>query len=505
MSTATLRFLLDGREIHLDGIAPTTTVLNWLREDAGRTGTKEGCAEGDCGACTVVVAEACDGRLRWRAINACIRLLPTLHGKALFTVESLRAADGGLHPAQQALVDCHGSQCGFCTPGFVMSLFGLYQTEAAPDRQRIDEALSGNLCRCTGYRPIIDAAHRMYALPAADALPPPAWRDDREGETALRAKLAALDDGRTLELATPAGRFIAPRTAAAFAAARLAQPEATVLAGGTDVGLWLTKQLRALPALLYAGAVAEFARIIEPADQPGALEIGAAVTLDDAFGALLRPYPELTELQRRFASRPIRNAGTLCGNIANGSPIGDALPALIALGAEVVLRRGDAVRRLALEDFYLDYRKQALAPGEFVAAVRVPARPAARADETWVLRAWKVSRRTDQDIAAVFAAFALHFERGTVRSARLVYGGMAGTPKRAAHAEAVLRGQPFDDAALADAQTALTHDFQPLTDLRASAGYRLAVAQNLLTRLQLDIAGTAPTRVDAEECRHACR
>ncbi|NMG63643.1 xanthine dehydrogenase small subunit [Azoarcus indigens] len=499
----TIRFLLDGREVQVTGLPPTTTLLDWLREHAGRSGTKEGCAEGDCGACTVVLADAHEGRLRWQAINACIRFLPTVHGKALFTVESLRAADGALHPAQRAMVDCHGSQCGFCTPGFVMSLFGLYQTQAQPDDSALADALSGNLCRCTGYRPILAAGRQMYALPAPQSthLPPPAWRDDPAAEADLLARLAALDDGAALRIDHPAGHYLAPRSAADFARQYAEAPHATILAGGTDVGLWVTKQLKPLPLLLHTGAVREFAHVGEYQDARGTwLEIGAAVSLEAAFAALLREYPEATELYRRFASRPIRNSGTLCGNVANGSPIGDSMPALIAVGAEVVLRRGEQLRSLPLEALYLDYRKKDLAAGEFVQAVRIPRRPA---QPGFVFRAWKIAKRHDQDISAVFAGFALRLEDGIVADARLAYGGMAGIPRRAAGAEAALRGRALDAATVAGARAALANDFQPLSDMRATAGYRLQVAQNLLTRLQLELQGQFPTRIHDEESRRA--
>lgn len=500
MNTEELHFLLDGRDVRLSHVSPTTTLLNWLREDQGRTGTKEGCAEGDCGACTVVLAEVCDGQLSWRSVNACIQFLPTLHGKALFTVESLRGAKGELHPAQAAMVSCHGSQCGFCTPGFVMSLFGLYQTEAAPDGDAVADALSGNLCRCTGYRPIVDAAQQMYQLaPSSGDLPAPQWQSPSDpAAKALLERLIALDsDNATLDIVHADGRFTAPRSLDEFASCAATHPDATILAGSTDIGLWVTKQFRALPHLIYLGRARELKRI---AEADGWLEIAAAVTLEDAFEAILPHYPELTELWRRFASRPIRNAGTLCGNIANGSPIGDSMPALIAIGAEVVLRHGDRTRVLPLEALYLGYQKKDLAPGEFVQCVRIPL---ARGPlDGHLLRAWKISKRQDQDISAVFAGFSIVHHHGIVSSARLAFGGMAGTPKRASHAEAALIGRPFDAAALSDARAALALDFQPLSDMRASAEYRMNVAQNLLTRLHHELAGH-PTRIDSVEAHHA--
>ncbi|MCL4801065.1 MAG: xanthine dehydrogenase small subunit [Burkholderiales bacterium] len=499
-----VRFVLDGEVHAVRDVAPTRTVLEYLREDLGRTGTKEGCAEGDCGACTVVVSEFADGRVRLRAMNACIQFLPTLDGKALFTVESLRnRATGALHPVQQALADGHGSQCGFCTPGFVMSLFALYKTDPAPDRAAVNDALAGNLCRCTGYRPIVDAAQTMYAL--GRALPPgaqgwmeaPAGVDTRAagaGERALARSLGRLVRRKSLALPHPAGTFYAPRSCAELAELRARLPDARLLAGGTDVGLWVTKQHRELGDLIYVGNVAEL-RTVDAADE---IAIGAAVPLADAAAAIVRRYPELGELLRRFASPPIRNAGTLAGNVANGSPIGDSMPALIALGARVALRRGKACRELALEDFYLGYQRTALAPGELVERVIVPARPAGLR-----FAAYKLSKRFDQDISAVCAAFALVLEGGRIAAARIAFGGMAATPRRAAACEAALAGATWSGETCERAAAALAHDYQPITDMRASAHYRLRVAQNLLRRFHLETTGAlgrepgqAPARLD---------
>lgn len=483
-----IRFYYQGALQQVDGAAPTRTVLQHLREDRHCTGTKEGCAEGDCGACTVVLGSLRDGQLQLKAVNACIQLLPTLDGKALFTVEDLQQADGALHPVQQAMVECHGSQCGFCTPGFVMSLWGVYLSQApgaAPSRRCIDDALSGNLCRCTGYRPIIDAAQRMQQLPhvafdrAALTAQLQALRRDSMAVHAAHADARADADA--------GARFFAPRTLDELVALRAAHPDACLLAGSTDVGLWITKQLRQLGDIIYLGQVAALQRIAVAA---GWLEIGAGASLNDAYAAVCQHYPrELGELWQRFASLPIRNAGTLGGNVANGSPIGDSMPWMMALGSQVVLRGPAGRRVLALEDFYLGYQKKDLAPDEFVEAVRVPLPALAPAR---VLRTYKLAKRFDQDISAVCAAFAVTLDGAAVAEARIAFGGMAATPKRAAQAEAAMQGQPWDEATLAAAMAALAQDYAPLSDMRASSGYRLKAAQNLLRRFWYESRPEAP-------------
>ncbi len=390
-SPAPLRFLLNGEPVTVTGVPPQATLLEYLREHGRCTGTKEGCAEGDCGACTVVLAEAIDGRLDWKPVNACIRLLPSVAGKAVFTVESLRSATGALHPVQQALVDCHGSQCGFCTPGFAMSLFGLYKNALRPSRGDIEDALSGNLCRCTGYRPIVAAAQAMYATAAAGwrgpGIAPDGSRTLTPEEEALAMQAASLGTPDTLAYESHGRRWWSPRTSKALAAILDAHPGARIVAGATDVGLWITKHHRDVGDIVYTGDVADLKVMRTTATH---VEIGAAVTLTDAFAALDATWPELHEAWARFASVPIRNSGTLGGNIANGSPIGDSMPVLLALDARLVLRRGDTSRELPLADFYLAYQKTALERGEFVAHVRIPLRmpphAAARLQDQQALR-----------------------------------------------------------------------------------------------------------------------
>jgi len=494
---AAFRFLLNGESVAVAGIAPQATLLDFLRGERRLTGTKEGCAEGDCGACTVVLAEpAADGPgLAWKPVNACIRLLPSVAGKAVFTVEALKSASGALHPAQRALVACHGSQCGFCTPGFAMSLFGLYKNAHRPARAAVEDALSGNLCRCTGYRPIVAAAQAMYEI----ELDGDGWRGPgrtADGspivtpeEIALADHLKALADRNPTTYEAAGRRWFAPRTADDFAAVVAAHPDARIVAGATDVGLWITKHQRDVGDIVYMGDVADLRRVVTT---PAHMAIGAACTLADAFAALDRDWPELHEAWSRFASVPIRNSGTLGGNVANGSPIGDSMPALIALGATVVLRHGDATRELPLEDLYLAYQKTALQPGEFVCEIRVPQRAAGV-----LVRAYKVSKRFEQDISSVFACFALTLDGTRIVSARIGCGGVSATPRRATATEAVLTNRPWDDAAADAAVRALAAEFAPIDDMRASAGYRRAVLANLLRRFRLETGGSAPlTRVE---------
>lgn len=505
--TNSLRFILNGKPVELTEVDPHTTLLDFVREQQRLTGTKEGCAEGDCGACTVVIGEltqdaAGRDRVSLTPINACIRLLPTLDGKAVFTVESLKAASGTLHPTQQAMVDCHGSQCGFCTPGFVMALFALFKNEVAPTRAQTCEAIAGNLCRCTGYRPILDAAQVMYQqstnataacttsmerwlfAPATHSAPP------LPGEAELAVQLRGLIRADALHMTSVQGRFIAPRSINDLSSAIIANPDAWILAGGTDIGLWITKALQTNATIIYTGEVAGLKRVDET-DQ--GIRIGAAVPLEPAFRAMNRLYPELAHVWTRFASRAIRSSGTLGGNIANGSPIGDSMPALIAIGAEVVLRRGEKQRTIPLEDLYLDYKKQSREPGEWVEAIAVSKRNAPGAMQ---IASYKNSKRNEQDISAVCAAMAIAVDRGVVSHCRIAYGGMAGTPKRAAHAEQALLGKTWSEVSVREAMDALTKDYSPMSDMRASAAYRMQVAQNHLLRFWLEGDGKSePVRV----------
>ncbi|HTV73095.1 MAG TPA: xanthine dehydrogenase small subunit, partial [Candidatus Acidoferrales bacterium] len=416
--------------------------------------------------------------------NSCIQFLPTIDGKELITVESLQAPDGALHPVQQAMVEQHASQCGFCTPGFVMSLFALYETTHQASRDEVTDTIAGNLCRCTGYGPILDAAQAMYRIGA---------RSSRNGSlspasAASLSALRALQRDRMLAIEDAAHTYFAPVTLAELADLRAAHPNATLLAGGTDVGLWVTKLLQDLPVMIYLGNVAELKGITATSDY---LEIGAGVSWSDAFAPLTEHFPQLTELLRRFASPPIRNAATIGGNIANGSPVGDSMPALLALGARLRLRRGERTRELGLDEFYLGYRCNALEPGEFLEAVRIPLLA-----PTSHFASYKLSKRFDQDIAAVCAAFWIDVQGGRVQAARVAYGGMAAVPARARRCEEALTGEPWSRASVARAMEALAEDYAPISDMRANAEYRATTARTLLYRFALETLDAAvATRV----------
>jgi xanthine dehydrogenase small subunit len=478
-----IRFVHCGRITEVRDIDTTRTLLDWLREEAGVCGTKEGCAEGDCGACTVLTGELREGALRWHNVNACIQFLPMLDGKAVLTVEDLapaaRACGHELHPAQQAMVDCHGSQCGFCTPGFVMSLVHVYErghsAGAQPTRQVLSDDLSGNLCRCTGYRPILDAGERMFTLP-------PVALD----EAPIVAALSALAKDPPLAYTDAQGAVChLPRTVEQLASLCESLPHARLLAGCTDIGLWVNKLHKKLPALISTTGVAELTKVDGLPD--GGLWIGAGVTLEEAWSTLAEHHPAVHEMWLRFASPPVRHAGTLGGNLANGSPIGDGAPVLLALNARLLLRHGARERELPLDAFYLDYMKNALEAGEFIQAIIVP--PASYT----ALRAYKLSKRFDSDISGLSAGLALTLNaQGEVSDARFAFGGMAAIVKRAAHAEAAVRGRPWSEATARAAAAALAYDYTPITDLRAGASYRQRTAANLLIRLWLQTREQAP-------------
>jgi xanthine dehydrogenase small subunit len=477
MTRKSLQFLRRGRTVSLDHFQSRSTVLDWLRLQERSTGTKEGCAEGDCGACAVVVARERDGRIVYEPVNSCITLLGQLDGAELITVEDL-AKDGELHPVQAAMARQHGSQCGFCTPGIVMSLFAhFHECGGVTSRSKINDALAGNLCRCTGYRPIVDAALEVCANAAADRFVHSAG----EGLKALRT----IDDQADLFVGDTSSFFAAPASEASLARLFAQYPDATILAGSTDVGLWITKKLTPIEKIIHVGRVAELSQIEKTSD---GYAIGATVSLARAAPALGSIDPDVAEVLRRFGSIQVRACGTVGGNIANGSPIGDLAPMLIALGSTLELRHGDNIRKLPLENFFLDYGKQDRKPGEFVRRLLVPKLATATH-----FRAFKITKRVDEDISAVLAAFRITVSAGRISSARAAFGGMAGIPKRATTLENRLIGLSLADPRdWRQASEAIKQDFTPLNDVRASAAYRSGVAANLVVKALAEIAGAAP-------------
>ena len=485
-----IQFVRRGEVVTLSNVPPTRTLLEVLREDLRLTGTKEGCGEGDCGACTVVLGEANGETLRFKAVNSCIRMAHSVHGLALWTVEDLSPANASQqHPAQEAMVQCHASQCGFCTPGFVMSLFGMYQNHAVKGqpitRELAQTELSGNLCRCTGYRPILDAAQQMASLPAV-----------RLDHPAITRQLAEIQP-QVPVAGTPYNAYQLPGTLAELLAARAAQPGAQLVAGCTDVGLWVTKMHKHFDAVIDVTRVAELRRIEQRGND---WVIGAAATLQESFTALLQSWPELKTFAARFAGLPVRNSGTLGGNIANGSPIGDAMPLLIALKSRLVLASVRGERELPLEDFYTGYRQNQLAADEVVAFIKVPASTRSASPtflQTSWLRAYKISKRYDDDISAVCLALHLTLDGDVVRDISIGAGGVAATPVRARQTEATLRGQPWSLANVQAAMLTLRAEFEPISDMRASSSYRRQALGNLLQRFWLESQGEQHINLEA--------
>ncbi|TAJ91295.1 MAG: xanthine dehydrogenase small subunit [Reyranella sp.] len=447
-----VRFTLNDRQVEIVGVPPMTTLLDWLRDDRGLRGTKEGCAEGDCGACTVVLER--EGRRD--AVNSCILLLGQLDGQSVRTVEGLRGADGGPHPVQVAMAEADATQCGFCTPGFVMSALAYASSGGTPDPKEIHEVLAGNLCRCTGYRPIVEAMTRIagLAVEPAPALSP----------AAPRPTSTVFEDA-----------FFAPRSLDELLALRAAHPEALLLAGGTDLGLLASRERKPPKAVIHLMHVPELAAISATADR---ITIGAAATYTEAAPTLVEAFPALRSYLSRLGSRQIRNMGTIGGNIGTASPIGDMPPVLLALEASLTLVSKRGAREIPLDDFFLDYRKKALAPDEIIQSLSMP-----RLWEGETFHCDKVSKRRDQDISTVAGAYRVRIRNGRIEDARLAFGGMAATPRRAHAAEAALLKDGF-----AAAIAAVEGDFKPVDDWRGSAAYRRQVAANLLRRLELRLA-----------------
>ena len=471
-----LRFKLNGREVDASGVDPNTTLLAWLRE-RGLTGTKEGCAEGECGACAVVlVRRGLDGEARYAPVNSCLFLIGSAADQEVITVEGVQ--NGALHPVQEAMVRLGGSQCGYCTPGFVMSLFSEYY-RADREATGFDvESIAGNLCRCTGYRPIRDAGRAL-----------PMVRDGVSGEDAHAARLTApAPEPKSVRYEANERAFFRPSDLPELFEVLGAHPGAKLVCGGTDLVVFVNQRHDRHETLVSLEAVREML-VYEDGDD--ALVIGGAVPLTEIEERLERAgmqesLPILTELFPLFSSRLIRNRATLGGNLANASPIGDSPPALLALGAEVVLASSSSERTIPLDALFTGYRQTVLKKGEVIAKVRIP-KPFPTLN-----RFYKVSKRVHDDISTVAAGFALELdEAGVIVVARLAYGGVAATPVRAAAAEKALVGKKWGPAAAAEARARLEGAFQPMSDQRGSAEYRSAMVTRLFDKLCSETGATA--------------
>ena len=478
----TLKFLLNDQLIELDQVPATQTLLDFLRLDQTLRGTKEGCAEGDCGACTVLVGRYDGEQLRYESVNACIRFVGSLDGCHVVTIEHLKGNGGQLHPIQQAMVEHHGSQCGFCTPGFVMSLYAMWMNETDPDVAMIERYLQGNLCRCTGYQPIIKAALDINAHGKL--------KDDYliAEKASIIEKLQSAQDQEMLAIEADGEKLFAPATLDQFAASHAQNPEATIVAGSTDVGLWVTKFMRDISPVIFTSRLNDF-RNIEVSDE--AIIVDGGASYSHMLAVIDDQLPQLSQFWRRIGGEQVRNMGTVGGNIANGSPIGDTPPPLIALGATITLRKGDERRTLELDEFFIEYGKQDRAQGEFVERITIPL-----LSENDLFNCYKISKRRDEDISALCGAFCAQIEDGRIKDIRIAFGGMAGTPKRASQVEQALIGAPWSERSILDAKSLFEQDFKPLSDWRASAEYRMAAAQNLLERFYFENADENAVSLD---------
>ena len=453
---AEIKFILNGQKISLENPLSTKTLLDWLREEKKLTGTKEGCNEGDCGACTVLVTNLKDRKPDYKALNACILFLPQLNNKVIRTIEGVKDQNKEVK-IQREMIAKHGSQCGFCTPGFIVSLIA---GQLNKDRNH-DDVIAGNLCRCTGYAPIIDAAE--------------AAQDD------IRPSWVSEDNKKLRQINQPDSKSETkhhlPKTIKALEKWCVSNPTGTLVGGATDVGLWVTKNLLDIKKICFVGQIDEMSKINT---SKTSYTVGASVTIEELRQLLKKKYPDFSELLRRYGSMQVRNAATLGGNIANGSPIGDSPPALIALGASIILNQGGKHRKIPIENFFLKYGVQDRQPGEFIESIEIPISESN-------LKCYKISKRFDQDISAICGCFSVTFTKNKVKTARIAFGGMAEIPKRAVLTETSLIGRVWSEETISYAMEELDKDFNPISDLRASAEYRKLTAKNLLQKYYLEV------------------
>ncbi len=469
MTSSVVSFIHNKRIVEIKNPDPNETLLNYIRNKLKKTGTKEGCAEGGCGACTVVIGELKNNEVNYSAINSCITLLPTLQGKQLILVEDLVSKDGSLHPVQEAMVNCHGSQCGFCTPGFVMSLFSMFKKYSKFKDDVIKDSISGNLCRCTGYKPIIKAAESLKNKKKIDH-----FSQDIKNTIKLLKKI----NNKSIAIYKKDKRYFAPRYIQELKKILKKNINANFLSGGTDLSLSITKDRKDINSIIYMNFIREL-NYIKSNDEY--IEVGASTPLIDLEHYIKKHYLDFTKILKRYGSPQIRNVGTVAGNIATASPIGDCLPLLISLNAQVVLQDLKKTKILFLDSFFISYRKTKLKKGQFIHSIRIPI------FKKNIFKAYKVSKRFDDDISSVCAAFNLGIIKNKIESIRIAYGGMAEIPKRAIFCEKILLNSSVNDEIINKAKDALEKDFKPISDMRASKFYRMEVAKNLLEKCWVEV------------------
>jgi len=469
MTSDFISFIHEDQVVEIKNPDPNETLLNYIRTTLKKTGTKEGCAEGGCGACTVVLGELKNNDVNYIAINSCITLLPTLQGKQLIIVEDLISKDGSLHPVQEAMVSCHGSQCGFCTPGFVMALFSMFKKNLKFKDDLIKDSIAGNLCRCTGYKPIVKAAKSLKNKNKVDQ-----FNQNIKNTIKLLKKIS----NKSITIYKKDKRYFAPRYIQELKQILKKNINANFLSGGTDLSLGITKEKKDISPIIYMNSIRELNYI---KNNKKYIEVGASTPLIDLEHYIKKFYPDFTKILKRYGSPQIRNVGTVAGNIATASPIGDCLPLLLSLNAQVILQDLKKTKILFLDNFFINYRKTKLKKGQFIHSIRIPL------FEKNIFKAYKVSKRFDDDISSVCAAFNLELVKNKIESVRIAYGGMAEIPKRAISCEKILLNSLINDETINKAQKALEEDFKPISDMRASGLYRMEVAKNLLEKCCIEI------------------
>ena len=469
MTSNFISFIHRDRIVKIKNPDPNETLLNFIRTKFKKTGTKEGCAEGGCGACTVVLGELKNNEVNYRAINSCITLLPTLEGKQLIIVEDLISKNGMLHPVQEAMVKCHGSQCGFCTPGFVMALFSMFKKYSNFKDDVIKDSIAGNLCRCTGYKPIVKAAKSLKSKNK---------NDDFSKNIKNTIKLLKKINNKSIKILKKDKKYFAPRHVLELKKILKKNTDANFLSGGTDLSLSITKERKDINSIIYMNSISELNYIKNNNEY---IEVGASTPLIDLEHYIKKYYPDFTKILKRYGSPQIRNVGTIAGNIATASPIGDCLPLLLSLNAQVNLQGLKKTQILFFDNFFINYRKTKLKKGQFIHSIRIPL------SKKNTFKAYKVSKRFDDDISSICAAFNLEIVKNKIENVRIAYGGMAAIPKRAVFCEKILLKSLINEETINKAKQALEKDFKPISDMRASGLYRMQVAKNLLEKCCIEI------------------